>query len=214
MKHFLYTCLAWLAALLMMIVRATCRLRTINDCRPDIVAAKKNYLYAAMHGKIMHAMFTVQEKKLCVMVSRSTDGALVIPFLRCLGFSAARGSSRKGNKDKGGAAALAQLITWSKNGGVSGLTIDGPRGPRGIVQPGIVKLAQATNTLIIPISGKASRAWTLTKSWDRFEIPKPFATVELVYGAPFDVNAHENIDVACKALSKILEDLAERPISG
>ncbi|MDP7038705.1 MAG: lysophospholipid acyltransferase family protein [Myxococcota bacterium] len=209
MKNFFYTCLAWLAALLMMIVRSTCRLRTINDCRPDIVAAKKNYIYAAMHGKIMHAMFTVQEKKLCVMVSHSTDGALVVPFLKCLGFFTVRGSSRKGNQDKGGASALAQLITWCQNGGTAGLTIDGPRGPRGVVQPGIVKLAQATNTLIVPISGQASRAWIFHRSWDRFELPKPFSSVELTYGQPFDVSAYPDTKSACAALSKILLDMAE-----
>jgi len=209
MKHFLYTCLAWFVAIIMLLLRATCRLRTIGDCRPDIVAAKKNYLYASTHGKIVHAMFAVQDKKLCVMVSRSTDGALVVPFLNCLGFSAVRGSSRKGNQDKGGASALAQLITWCKNGGTAGLTIDGPRGPRGVVQPGIVKLAQATNTLIVPISGQASRAWIFNRSWDRFELPKPFSTVELTYGQPFDVSAYPDTQSACAALSKILLEMAE-----
>ena len=37
---------------------------------------------------------------------------------------------------------------------------------------------------MVPTAASASRTWRL-RSWDRFLIPKPFARVRIVYGAPF-----------------------------
>ena len=48
--------------------------------------------------------------------------------------------------------------------------------------------AQRTGVPIIPIRVRASRAWRL-KSWDRFLIPKPFARVDIHYGALTTVRA-------------------------
>jgi lysophospholipid acyltransferase (LPLAT)-like uncharacterized protein len=49
-----------------------------------------------------------------------------------------------------------------------------------------VWLARATGNPVLPFHLEASRHWTL-HSWDRTQIPKPFATVSLVVGEPFDV---------------------------
>jgi lysophospholipid acyltransferase (LPLAT)-like uncharacterized protein len=52
-----------------------------------------------------------------------------------------------------------------------------------VVQPGAVFLAGATGQPILPYHIESDRHWTL-KSWDRTQIPKPFANVALVIGAP------------------------------
>ncbi len=213
MKVFLYTCLAWLLALFMMLVRATCRRREVDDCRPQLNQEDKKYIYAILHGQVIHAMFAMNDKQLSVMVSRSTDGALVVPFLTCLGFNAVRGSSRKGSVDKGGSAALNQLIDWNQNGGTVGLTVDGPRGPRGVAQPGIIKVAQQSNAVIIPLAGRASKCWRLDKSWDRLEIPKPFSTTELIFGPPLDVSKEPDLESAREKLSMILQEMDQTRLS-
>ena len=207
MKKVFYFCISWLAAILMLVLRATCRLKLMNDCRPELRKTGKRYIYAGLHGQAIYCMFVVNDDKLSVMVSRSTDGALVIPFLKCLRITAVRGSSRKGSQDKGGASALKSLVQWIQDGGVVGLTVDGPRGPRAVVKPGIIKIAEQTNSLIIPLLGSASRTWTFSKSWDKFEIPKPFSTVQLIYGQPFDVNHYESTEAACAELSKIIQGI-------
>ena len=66
-----------------------------------------------------------------------------------------------------------------------GITPDGPRGPRYYLNPGVVKLAQVTGGFVLPVRVRYSRFWEL-KSWDGFRIPKPFATVEII----FDVLHH------------------------
>jgi lysophospholipid acyltransferase (LPLAT)-like uncharacterized protein len=73
-------------------------------------------------------------------------------------------------------------------GRAAAFTIDGPRGPARVAQAGAVWLAMATGNPVVPFHLEASRHWTL-RSWDRTQIPKPFTTVALAIGEPFDVAA-------------------------
>ena len=68
----------------------------------------------------------------------------------------------------------------------AGFTVDGPRGPARVAQPGAVWLAKATGNPVLPFHLEADRHWTLD-SWDRTQIPKPFSMVALSIGEPFDV---------------------------
>jgi lysophospholipid acyltransferase (LPLAT)-like uncharacterized protein len=67
-------------------------------------------------------------------------------------------------------------------------TVDGPRGPAGVAQPGAVWLARATGNPILPFHIEASRFWTVN-SWDRHQIPKPGSLVVAAIGPPIDVPA-------------------------
>jgi hypothetical protein len=51
-----------------------------------------------------------------------------------------------------------------------------------VFAPGAAIAAQRSGVPIIPVRASATRAWRL-KSWDRFLIPKPFARVDVHYGA-------------------------------
>jgi lysophospholipid acyltransferase (LPLAT)-like uncharacterized protein len=71
-------------------------------------------------------------------------------------------------------------------GQAAGFTLDGPRGPARVAQPGAIWLAKATGHPVLPFHAEASRYWTLG-SWDKTQIPKPFSTVALAIGRPIDV---------------------------
>jgi len=73
-----------------------------------------------------------------------------------------------------------------KAGRPAGFTLDGPRGPARVAQPGAVWLAKATGNPLLPFHLEASSAWT-ARSWDRTQIPKPFSTVALAVGEPLYV---------------------------
>lgn len=75
-----------------------------------------------------------------------------------------------------------------KEGRPVGFTLDGPKGPALVAQPGAVWLAGATGHPVLPFHLEASRHWTV-RSWDRTQIPKPFSTVALVVGPPQQVGA-------------------------
>ena len=89
-------------------------------------------------------------------------------------------------RDKMGAAALRELVKWGGTGYDLALTPDGPRGPRYQVQEGVISTAQLTGLLIVPVSYHLQWKFTV-KSWDRFQIPVPFARVQVVMGRPLRV---------------------------
>ncbi len=68
----------------------------------------------------------------------------------------------------------------------AGFTIDGPRGPAKVAQAGAVWLSKATGNPVLPFHLEADRYWQVN-SWDRTQIPKPFATVAIAMGEPFAV---------------------------
>ena len=95
--------------------------------------------------------------------------------MKCFGIDAVRGSS-----SRGGIKALLSLKKWINNGYDVAITPDGPRGPRYVLAPGLILLAQKTQAGILPVRVEYSSFWRL-KSWDQFQIPKPFSKVIIIF---------------------------------
>ena len=110
-------------------------------------------------------------RKMVVLTSASRDGAALASFVEVFGFGAVRGSSSRRAR-----AALVGSLRALKGGMSLGITPDGPRGPRYVVQPGVIKLAQLSGVPIIVARSRCSHEWHL-KTWDRFRIPVPFSRV-------------------------------------
>lgn len=114
-----------------------------------------------------------------LLVSLSNDGELIARIMRLLGFECFRGSS-----SRGGARGLLGLIRYVREGGRACVTVDGPRGPRHEVKPGVVEIARKTGAPIVPIRAYADRAWVFGKAWSQSRIPKPFSKVTVVCDTP------------------------------
>jgi hypothetical protein len=112
-------------------------------------------------------------RKGCALTSASKDGELLAAFLAQFGIEAVRGSS-----SRRGAIALRELISRIEQGYSTAITPDGPRGPRYQMSGGPITLAQSTGAKVLPVRVRYSRCWRL-KSWDAFQIPKPFARVDV-----------------------------------
>jgi hypothetical protein len=115
------------------------------------------------------------------LISASRDGDLIANFIERSGYGTIRGSS-----SRKGVIALRQLVETLAGGDNVLVTPDGPRGPVYQVSQGIVFLAQKSGAPIVPIHMEYSSAWRL-KSWDRFAVPKPFAKLRAIFGAPIRV---------------------------
>lgn len=115
------------------------------------------------------------------VVSASRDGQYVSDLIKCFGIKAMRGSSKKG-----GANALLGATRALEEGYNVSFTPDGPRGPKYTMSRGPVYLASAHGKSIIPVSINASRYWSI-RSWDNFQIPKPFCTLTFIVGTPVEI---------------------------
>jgi lysophospholipid acyltransferase (LPLAT)-like uncharacterized protein len=115
----------------------------------------------------------LRERKGCALTSASKDGEIVARFLAGRRIEPIRGSS-----SRRGVIAMRELIRMIENGYDAAITPDGPRGPRYHMNPGPVLLAQRTVAKIMPIHIYYARHWSL-KSWDAFQIPKPFSRVDI-----------------------------------
>jgi lysophospholipid acyltransferase (LPLAT)-like uncharacterized protein len=113
---------------------------------------------------------------MAALVSASKDGAFLAGILEWFRIQPVRGSS-----SRRGAQAVLELTTWAKRGHDLTLTPDGPRGPCYQIQDGITSLAQLTGLPIVPVSLNLN--WKICiKSWDRFQIPLPFARCDVAVG--------------------------------
>jgi hypothetical protein len=118
---------------------------------------------------------------LAAMVSASKDGGFLTGVLERYGVQPVRGSS-----SRRGPQALLELAGWAERGYDLAITPDGPRGPRYVVQQGVMSLGQITGLPIIPVSYVLN--WRIqAKSWDGFLVPLPFAKWTLVMGPPMRV---------------------------
>src|SRR5947207_10821572 len=178
---------------------ATLRWRTEGLEHFDAIAASgRRPIMAFWHGRILSATYFFRRRGIVVITSENFDGEWIAGIIERFGYETARGSTSRGAR-----RALLQLTRDIAAGKPVGFTLDGPRGPAGVAQPGAVWLAKATGNPVLPFHLEASRHWTL-KSWDRTQIPKPYATVALAVGRPIDVPSDAD-DAAQEALCRELE---------
>ena len=207
MKRGINAVAGWLIAILTLILTLTCRRRKLEDSRPALRSAQKPYVLAGLHAHQAAMVFFNDEERLAAVVSRSTDGDLLVPSLRVRGVTPVRGSTAKAGRDKGGARALVQMIRLVRDGAVGLITVDGPRGPRNTVHPGIVKLAHKAGAMIVPVAIVPTARWILYRTWDRMQIPWPFARLDYAFGPAIDPNLYETDEALTAALGKAIDDL-------
>jgi lysophospholipid acyltransferase (LPLAT)-like uncharacterized protein len=197
---------AWLVFALVRAVSATLRYRWtdhseyFNDgpAGPAIYCTWHNRLALCLIEYYDYAKKHNQTPGMAALVSASKDGGFLAAILECFGVQPVRGSS-----SRRGPQALLELTGWAERGYDLAITPDGPRGPRYVVQEGIMGLAQVTGLPIIPASQHLS--WKVqAKSWDRFQIPLPFSRCEMVFGKPVRV-PREASDAEREALRQQLE---------
>jgi lysophospholipid acyltransferase (LPLAT)-like uncharacterized protein len=172
----------------------------------SIVRSGKVPIFAFWHGRILPATLFWKNRGIVVMTSQNFDGEWIAGIIRRFGYGAARGST-----SRGGARALVQLRRLLGEGRPAAFTIDGPRGPARVAQPGAVFLAGATGHPILPFHIEASRFWT-TNSWDRTQVPNPFSPVSVAIGEPINVSdtSETTIEATRLELERVLGVLEEK----
>ena len=164
-------------------------------------------LFSIWHNRLalslmMYRRYVVRfapERRLAAMVSASRDGGLLAQILEHFGVEPVRGSS-----SRRGPQALREMMSWAERGYDLAITPDGPRGPCYQVQDGVISAAQLTGLPIVPVSCHLN--WKFRpQSWDRFQIPLPFARCRIRTGAVLRV-PREATDAEREALRQHLEE--------
>ena len=161
------------------------RIGVLNQPNPPGIAV-------TWHNRLMFfpLMFPRKLRKCTsAVISASRDGQYVADLVHWMGIESIRGSSsRKGMNAVNGAVRALEAKRYVA------FTPDGPRGPRYHMSSGPIYLASRFQVPVYPITVNYSSYWEL-KSWDRFQIPKPFAKVTLVISEPIfipqDLNTEE-----------------------
>lgn len=182
--------LAWPAALLIRVWLATLRVRRLG---PPIEGPG---LVAFWHGDQLPLIGQRPAGPLVAPVSLSADGRLQARILARLGIASVAGSS-----SRGGAAALRGLWRAVRGGSVALMAVDGPRGPRGAVKPGVIFLARRAGLPIWPVGVAVARGHRLRRAWDRYLLPCPFTRAVVLVGQPWHPPEVGSVDTACAELA-------------
>ena len=175
--------LGWVVANAMRLLAATLRYR-VNGGSGPAKLSDGPVIFALWHNRLGLCMKVYESfvrpqhphDHLAALISASKDGAFLAAILQNFGVQPVRGSS-----SRRGAQALLELASWAKRGYDLAVTPDGSRGPRYVVQEGVMALAQVTGLPIVPYS--CQLGWKIrVKSWDGFQIPLPFAHCEMTFG--------------------------------
>jgi lysophospholipid acyltransferase (LPLAT)-like uncharacterized protein len=165
-------------------------------------------IYTFWHNRVFLSTYFWRQRRIVVMTSRSFDGEYIARFIQRFGYGAARGSSTRG-----ATGAVVEMVRLMRAGCPTAFTIDGPKGPRYVTKMGAVLLAKKTGNPILPFTITAERFWEARKSWDGFQIPKPFTRARVDIAAPIfvlpDVSDEELLDRRDE-LQRALDELNQR----
>jgi lysophospholipid acyltransferase (LPLAT)-like uncharacterized protein len=186
------------------------RIRAVNEeMTLQYLKSGKKMIVAVWHQRIIPVVgyarkFSVYAPS--AMISQSRDGDIIAGVASLLNFRPVRGSSSRGGKE-----ALADMIADLTENQVAVHALDGPRGPRGIVKPGIIVMAQLSGVPIVPVYISVNRAWVLN-SWDRFIIPKPFSKVVIRWDSPIYIPKSMDNETFENTRKKVEQCLKENQI--
>jgi lysophospholipid acyltransferase (LPLAT)-like uncharacterized protein len=145
----------------------------------ELIASGTPLIFAHWHGDELAITHLVTKYRIATMTSTSKDGALIDFVIRRLG-----GATSRGSATRGAVGALKGLVMLMRKGYRASMAVDGPKGPIYQVKPGVFELARLAKARVVPTGVAASSAIVFEKSWNKAHLPKPFARVAVVFGAP------------------------------
>lgn len=164
------------AAIILRLLVWTLRIR-VRDVAGFLNADGPHAIWLFWHNRMLvipHLLnrYAVKRKG-SALISMSKDGEILAALLSRFNVRAVRGSS-----SRRGVVAMRELIRMIESGYDVAITPDGPRGPRYTLASGALTLAQSSGAKVLPIRVHYSHCFRL-RSWDAFQIPFPFARVEI-----------------------------------
>lgn len=153
------------------------------DCKNINFPKEKPAIFALWHAHQCALYANEDRGNLNVMISKSNDGEIIAAATEHVGIKVIRGSHKRA-----GASASLAMIEKLEQGESAAITIDGPRGPKGVVKDGIINIAKLTQAPIIPMTWYSPSKWLLKfNTWDEFRFPILGVKTIALYGEPIYV---------------------------
>src|SRR5262249_13416454 len=209
------TALGWLIGVVLRLLYRTIRVQIIDpSARIPARLAGDRAVYAFWHEALV--LLPILAHRLgpairpTVMLSWHRDAEVAAQAVRRLGVRVVRGSSTRG-----GMGGLRGLLSANDRGDDLVIVPDGPRGPRRHAHRGVVQVAGGTGLPVVAI-GAAARPVRRLHSWDRLQLPYPFARVVLVMSEPVTVDRDdlEQARVRTESMLNRVQEPAEEAIGG
>jgi len=183
-------------------VNSTVRYEVIGPRHDErLLAEGEPVIYAFFHSRLFSMFRVLRGRPVAVLVALGDIGDVISNAARWFGHRPVRGA-----RSGGAARALVETIHEVKAGRSAAFAVDGPRGPREIVKPGAIYLAQKSGRAIVPIVTVSRRKWNLG-IWDRHEIPHPFTKVIATMAEPVRIPRHATREEVEQAAVRLQETL-------
>lgn len=169
--------------IILKIIFMTCKWKIHNmSILKNAIDQNQPILICCWHNRFLYSAHFFKKYKINIWAISSThrDSEIMAKILRGWGLQLIRGSSTRGWRN----VLKKMMELFNKKETIIALTNDGPQGPALIAKKGSVMVAHKKNAQIISMSGISTKFWQL-KSWDKTRIPKPFSTIHIQFGNPF-----------------------------
>ena len=176
------------------------------NCKNINYPKEKPVIFALWHAHQCALYANEDRGSLNVMISKSNDGDIIAAATEHMGIRVVRGSYKRA-----GASASLTMIEKLEQGENAAITIDGPRGPKGIVKDGVINIAKLTQIPIVPMTWYSPSKWLLKfNTWDEFRFPFLGVKTIAVYGEPIYIPADcskEDAEMYRQKVETALNDL-------
>jgi lysophospholipid acyltransferase (LPLAT)-like uncharacterized protein len=177
------------------------RVRLVSPgAQPFVDDVTKPVIFAMYHGSMIAMLGLHPRKRVTILISNSRDGEMIARACFSLGFSSARGSSARG-----AVKGTLELLEAAKQGQSLAFMVDGPKGPRHEIKPGVIRVASLCGLPIIPLGQAARSSWSM-KSWDKFDASSWSSPMVTMFGEPMFVPE----DLSDEQCEKLRVELNER----
>jgi hypothetical protein len=154
-----------------------------------VEALPQGKIFCGWHGHSLIPGNYFRKRRYWVIISHSRDGDLQAVIFTKFHYQIIRGST-----GRGGVKALIEAIRVLRQNESMAITPDGPRGPKGVVQSGVMMMAQKSGCALVPVGTYARPAW-FAPTWDHYMVPIPFSRAVFLLGDPIFVPSGASEDV-------------------
>ncbi len=149
----------------------------ISEFQPASRDEGRPLIFACLHRDILMAIMHVRPAKPSLLVSKSPDGDILIKTLGQNNYGFVRGATGEDGK-----RAFVALRRELEQGRSIGLAVDGPKGPYGVINEGVLQLSRLSGAPIVPLLAEAPRS-TVLNTWDRTVVPHLFSGITMHRGS-------------------------------